>query len=172
MCVCVTTVSIGSSVYMTAHKTVRGSNTVEFIPIHRERLFYNSPLSSATEAAVYESITQALSHSDGSWLAMCEVGCNTKTFDTASDECGRVIQSKWNHITCHRMQIFNKHVSNNTSGHFSPRGPVDLCVVSFLHVPQVIPVGESDNGYHEDRRTSQLINKAMHGFSSYELIWI
>ena len=68
---------------VTAHKIVRGNNMGEFIPIHRERLLENPPLSSTVEGVLYifVSITGLVegSESDGSWLDICEKGCNTVT---------------------------------------------------------------------------------------------
>lgn len=83
VCVCDTSIRWCICVYVTAQKIVRGNNTVEFIPIHRERLLENSPLSSTTEGALYVfvSITDHVigKESDGSWLDICERGCNMVT---------------------------------------------------------------------------------------------
>ena len=83
VCACDTTIHRLLCACVTAHKIVRGNNMGEFIPIHRERLLENPLLSSTVAGVLYifVSITGLVegSESEGSWLDICERGCNTVT---------------------------------------------------------------------------------------------
>ncbi len=73
VCVCDTGIHWCICAYVTAHKIVRGNNTVEFIPIHRERLLENSSLSSPTEVTVCFYVHYRSCHRERGWWVL--TGC-------------------------------------------------------------------------------------------------